>query len=370
MKKIISLLVILAMTLSLSACGTADKENNSNGTKKENSQAGGQANNSEDKTQEAKEESQDSKESNSETEKTTEKSTGFDSNYELETRIKQAGEYKKYQLYATYSDGSDKLLVESKQDGDMTKLIADILDPMSSLDKTKVYFETPVWATTNAIHMYDFITDTEKFITDGLLVEVIKDGKYKGYLLVEKRIEGDNGYYVNRVAVDNNGNEIAVIEDNTPSTKGDDKSSSNGDDESNEQDNKQITFTSEDILEDTINYNDYRAVVFGDYKGINVDKLESVERINLVYQEGPWTYYNFAVFGTITNVKILTATEMGAEPVITHLSDKISNSIVTVRSNFPADWSQDVITFTGPDGEYYEMRFDDMTEEVRIIKIK
>jgi len=134
--------------------------------------------------------------------------------------------------------------------------------------------------------------------------------------------------------------------------------------------NNQSTFTSEIIGGETINYDAYKAVVIGDYNGKNINKLTELDRINLSYESEPWIYYNFAVFGTITNVKLLTAKTMDSEYEITDLSDEITNSLVTIRSQFPNDMSVDLITFIGPDGESYKISFDDMSDEIRIEKIK
>lgn len=89
--------------------------------------------------------------------------------------------------------GKKELLVESRDDKDIKKVIAGISDPVFSLDRTKLYFETDTYATSNAIHVVDIKTKEVKYVFGGSLADVIRDGRHKGKLRVYGRIYFDGG---------------------------------------------------------------------------------------------------------------------------------------------------------------------------------
>ncbi len=89
--------------------------------------------------------------------------------------------------------GKKELLVESRDDKDIKKVIAGISDPVFSLDRRKLYFETATYATSSAIRVVDIETKKIKYVSAGSLVEVIRDGRYKGKLRIQKRFYLDEG---------------------------------------------------------------------------------------------------------------------------------------------------------------------------------
>lgn len=129
-------------------------------------------------------------------------------------------------------------------------------------------------------------------------------------------------------------------------------------------------YTNESVHGEKIDFTNCRAVVVENYSGKNEGNLDEEDYINLSYQFKPWTYYNFAVFGTITNVKLKTKPNMEDDYSIYDLSDSISDSLVTIRSRFPTDFSLDIITFNGPDGRFYEIPVEDMSDDYSVVKIK
>lgn len=81
--------------------------------------------------------------------------------------------------------GSRQLLASQPADG-MTENLAAIWEPEFSLDGGFVYVESEAWVTSPAIHQVNVKTGVHKFVTAGALWQVIRAGKYRGYLLVQK----------------------------------------------------------------------------------------------------------------------------------------------------------------------------------------
>jgi len=90
---------------------------------------------------------------------------------------------------------------------------------------------------------------------------------------------------------------------------------------------------------------------------------------NPLYSTGPYNYYNFAVCGTITNVKLKTLPDMDEKFRIYNIADEITDSLVDVTSKFPNDFSVDLISFVGPDGKFYEIPVEDMSDEKSTIRV-
>ena len=121
---------------------------------------------------------------------------------------------KNNQLWLRYSDGQEKLLVSSREDNDLRHNIAGIYNPEFSLDRKSIYFLSQAWVVSSSLHKVDIETGQEKFICDGNDFEVIKDGKYKGKLLVIKhkyRGYPMYGSYEGVCVVDEYGNEILSL---------------------------------------------------------------------------------------------------------------------------------------------------------------
>ena len=58
--------------------------------------------------------------------------------------------------------------------------------PLFSLDGGFVYINADAWTTSNAVHQISVTTGKERFVVDGALLGVIRDGQYRGYLLVQQ----------------------------------------------------------------------------------------------------------------------------------------------------------------------------------------
>ena len=69
---------------------------------------------------------------------------------------------------------------------DMTTVIAVFRDMHFSSDGRYVFFITPAWAVSGAVHVVDTTNAKEHFVCPGNGLEVLHSGEYRDYLLVEQ----------------------------------------------------------------------------------------------------------------------------------------------------------------------------------------
>ena len=72
--------------------------------------------------------------------------------------------------------------------GDPEKKITDPEQLYFSPNSKTLYFQTSAWATSGAIHAIDMDSKNSRFVTDGNEYHVIKEGRYKGDLVVSVRL--------------------------------------------------------------------------------------------------------------------------------------------------------------------------------------
>ncbi len=78
------------------------------------------------------------------------------------------------ELWTVGADGRGaRKLLGIKPDNDMHKTVCGFEGAQFSSDGNLVYFETPAWATSGAIHVYDFRAGKEHFVVDGDGVQVL-----------------------------------------------------------------------------------------------------------------------------------------------------------------------------------------------------
>ena len=82
--------------------------------------------------------------------------------------------------------GNDVLLVRSAEAEKPEDTLAEFASPTFSPDGKTVYFSSAAYATSGAIHAYDFTTRTVRFVMPGNRPMVVPAGDYKGDLLVEQ----------------------------------------------------------------------------------------------------------------------------------------------------------------------------------------
>ena len=100
---------------------------------------------------------------------------------------------KPLQLWSIDATGAKKLL-DLKSDPDVEKTLCAFDNVQFSSNGQLLYFETPAWATSGAIHVYDFKAGRERFLLagDGLKVlSACRNPKYRDDLIV-----GQHRYFV------------------------------------------------------------------------------------------------------------------------------------------------------------------------------
>lgn len=79
-----------------------------------------------------------------------------------------------------------KLLVESTPNDEPKYNLTSFHNLQFDGDSKKVFFQTEAWAVSSAIHSTDIKSNKTDFITDGNSLNIIKNGKFKNYLITEK----------------------------------------------------------------------------------------------------------------------------------------------------------------------------------------
>jgi hypothetical protein len=73
-----------------------------------------------------------------------------------------------YELWAANADGGGaRKLLGVAPNNDLQKSVCGFQSPQFSSNGNLLYFETPAWATSGAIHVYDFHAAKEHFVVDG-----------------------------------------------------------------------------------------------------------------------------------------------------------------------------------------------------------
>ena len=82
--------------------------------------------------------------------------------------------------------GRERRLIVSKWNADYQRNLANLSNPLFSLDGNYIYF-TSSDASPNspAVHQFDLKMNTVRFVRNGSAVRVMRTGPYRGYLLVQ-----------------------------------------------------------------------------------------------------------------------------------------------------------------------------------------
>lgn len=118
------------------------------------------------------------------------------------------------ELWIRHPDGKEELLLTSRNDEDMQKVIGGIHDAKISPDAKKIYFMSSAWATSNSIHVVDIKSKKEKYVCPGNSLEVIQDGPYIGKIIVNQHRYNESGSYDNFYIVDDAGKTIKNLGEN------------------------------------------------------------------------------------------------------------------------------------------------------------
>jgi hypothetical protein len=87
-------------------------------------------------------------------------------------------------------NGTVRRLLTPRPNDDPERNLASFRYPVFSLDGGYVYLEADAWATSSAIHQVSLATGRERFIVGGWLHGILRNGPYRGYLVV-----GEHRYY-------------------------------------------------------------------------------------------------------------------------------------------------------------------------------
>ena len=128
-----------------------------------------------------------------------------------------AGEHDGAELWQVRADGKEPLmLVRTRQADKMDELIAGFEDVQFSSDGRLVYFVTPAWATSGAVHVVDTTNRKERFVVPGGALRVIPSGKYRDHLVVNQhRYFLGGGAYDWFYLFSPDGKEVGVIGEDT-----------------------------------------------------------------------------------------------------------------------------------------------------------
>lgn len=112
-------------------------------------------------------------------------------------------------------DGSDphRILSGHAEDEPRRNLVGLGL-PIFSPDGRIVFFMSAGWTTSSGIHAINIDGSSEHFVTDGNSLDILRSGRYKGYLIVNKHKYTDERAYDAFWLVSPSGHEIQNIGEN------------------------------------------------------------------------------------------------------------------------------------------------------------
>jgi hypothetical protein len=119
------------------------------------------------------------------------------------------------ELWQMDSHGGDRsLLAKTRSDSDMRYVVAEFDDLKFSANGRLVYFNTPAWATSPAVHVVDTTTGKEHFVCPGYLVQVLHSAKGDHLVVSQKRYHpAPGGAYWRKYLLTTDGIEIRPLGD-------------------------------------------------------------------------------------------------------------------------------------------------------------
>ena len=98
-----------------------------------------------------------------------------------------AGDATPTELRVMDGDGrNQETLVRSAEAEKVEDILADFTSPSWSPDGRTIYFASAAYATSGAVHAYDFGTKKTRFVMAGNDPQVVPAGEYRGHLLVQQ----------------------------------------------------------------------------------------------------------------------------------------------------------------------------------------
>lgn len=128
-----------------------------------------------------------------------------------------AGAHDAAELWQVRSDGKEPLMLVRTRGADkMENVIAGFQDVQFSSDGRLVYFVTPAWATSGAVHVVDTTNRKERFVVPGDALRVLHSGDYRDHLLLaQHRYFLGGGSYDWFYVFTKDGKEVGVVGEDT-----------------------------------------------------------------------------------------------------------------------------------------------------------
>ncbi|MCP3734659.1 hypothetical protein M9979_07215 [Sphingomonas sp. RP10(2022)] len=111
--------------------------------------------------------------------------------------------------------GASRQLFRGRSSADPKQDRSSLANPDFSLDGGYVYVEADAYATSPAVHQVNVRTGVARYVTDGGLYGVLRDGPWRGYLVVQQHRyrKNGNGSYDPYIIVRPDGRQIAIVPD-------------------------------------------------------------------------------------------------------------------------------------------------------------
>ena len=118
------------------------------------------------------------------------------------------------------SETDSILLIDSRNSENMEMVLGSINGLKFAPDGDYLYFKSNAWATSDAIHRVNIKTHEESFVTAGNTLDIVINGKFKGYLIVSKhKYYPQGGSYDDFWLLSPDGKEIKNLGDTMPDSE-------------------------------------------------------------------------------------------------------------------------------------------------------
>jgi len=131
------------------------------------------------------------------------------------------GEEEATELWQIRADGKEPtLLVRAHESEKMESVIGGFENLQFSSDGRLVFFVTPAWATSGAVHVVDTTNAKEHFVVAGNNLEIVPSGEYRDHLLLQQhRYFLGGGSYDWFFLFKPDGKEVGVVGEDTSNFK-------------------------------------------------------------------------------------------------------------------------------------------------------
>lgn len=117
------------------------------------------------------------------------------------------------ELWIARRDGADpRRLLEGRESADMQHVLAGFKKLVFSNDGSKVFFLSPAWSTSDALHVVEVASAQERYIASANSLQLLRTGAYSGCLVVSQhRYLVGTGSYDHYWLIAENGDEIGLV---------------------------------------------------------------------------------------------------------------------------------------------------------------